>query len=153
MAENKLLPDSAVSTVINKDAALTTGSRAAGDYDNGTELDLFCTAYLTVQFDSTAPSKGDIIADLYVLPGDGATTEVFPHGGDGTVGDDETPQAIFYVGSFETRAPSTTTDEVLAVPQIPLGGNTNRFVLVNKSGQQFDLTWQLDVKPEKFQSV
>lgn len=151
MSEIKLLRDSTLSTVINKDATLADAARAAGDYDNSSELDTHAEAYLTVQFDTGPPSAGATIADLYLLPGDGAGTEVFPEGGDGTVGDDVTPQQALYVGSFETRQPSITVDEVLCVPNIPLYGHTNRFVLMNTSGQTFDSTWQLTIKPSKAQ--
>lgn len=153
MAENKLLRDSSLATVINKNAALTNGSRAAGDYDNSTELDAYGEFYLQVQYDTTAPSAGAAVAELYVLPGDGAGTEVFPEGGDGTVGGNRDPQKAFLVHVFESRNPSISADEVLGSPSIPLYGHTNRCVIKNVSGQQFDLTWELRLKPGKSQSV
>ena len=152
MSEIKYLADTAVQTVIDDGASLTDGSRAAGDYDNSTELDLEAIAYLTVQFDGGPPTAGDRVADLYILPGDGAGTEVFPDGGDAGLGTDDTPQARWYVGSFETVNPSTTVDETLAIP-VPLYPDGNRFVLLNTSGQTMDSTWQLDIKPIKRQVV
>jgi hypothetical protein len=147
------LNDLALATVIDKGAALADGSRAAGDYDNSTNQAETCRAYLRAQWDTTAPSALTLVGDLYVLPGDGGGGETFPVGGDGTVGADATPAAKHKVGSFQTVAPSITVDEVMCIEGIPLGGSTNRFVLRNTSGQQYDLTWQLDVVPERFESV
>ena len=152
MADLKL-KEGSLATPIDKNALLTDGSRAAGDYNNGTNLHVLCDAYLTVQFDTTAPSAGDIIAELYVLHGDGEASEVFPEGGDGAVGADVDPQKPNLVGVFETRSPSITVDEELIVNDIPLGIGNDRFVLKNISGQQFDLTWQLDIKTRLGQSV
>ncbi len=153
MAEIKHLADTALQNVIDDDASLSSGSRAAGDYDNGTELDLEAVAYLTVQFDGSAPNVGDTIAHLYNLPGDGAGTEVFPDGGDAALGTDDDPQSIFLVATFVTVNPSTSADEVLASLPFRLYPDGNRFVLKDVSGQTFDSTWQLDIKPSKLQSV
>lgn len=152
MSEIKLLGDTSVATVINKDAALADGARAAGDYDNSTELDLSCTAYLDASY-GTAPSAGTIVAELYLLPGDGAATEVFPEGGDGTVGNAVDPQGGLLVGVFESRNPGTSTNEILALNAIPLSPHTNRFVVKNVAGQQFDADWELRISPEKTQVV
>lgn len=154
MAEIKYLGDTTTQTVIDDNATLGTAARAAGDYDNGTELDLFAVAYLTNQYDATAPSAGDTAAYLYNLPGDGdVTTEVYPEGGDAAIGTDDDPQAIFLVATLVTVNPSITVDEVLASLPFQLYPDGNRFVLKNVSGQTFDLTWQLDIKPFKYQVV
>jgi len=153
MADVKLKADTAVQTVIDDGTTLANAARAAGDYDNGTALDLWCNIYLTVQYDATAPTAGDIVATLWILPGDGAGTEVFPDGGDAGLGTDDDPQGIFFVGSFECVNPSITVDEVLGIPNVQLHPDGNRFVLRNDSGQTFDLTWQLDIKPVKTQVV
>jgi len=133
--------------VIDDNAALANNVRAAGDFDNDSNKDLYCNVFLKVQFDTTAPSAGFKIAELYVLPGDDAATELFPEGGDAGLGSDFTPQKIFLVGVFETIDPSITTDEELALAGVPLYHSGNRFVLLNTSAQQFDLTWQLDIVP------
>lgn len=154
MAEIKYLADTTTQTVIDDNASLATATRAAGDYDNGSELDLFAVAYLTNQYDTTAPSVGDTVAYLYNLPGDGdITTEVFPEGGDAAIGTDDDPQAIFLVATLVTVNPSITVDEVLASLPFQLYPDGNRFVLKNVSGQTFDATWQLDIKPFKYQVV
>jgi len=153
MSEIKQLGDTPLQTVIDKNAALVTAARVAADYNNSSELDTHCVAFLTVQFDTTAPTAGDPIAELYVLPGNGEVSEVFPQGGDGTVGADVDPQSVFLMGVFETISPSISVDEVVALPNVPLYPAGNRFVLKNTSGQQFDLTYQLDIKPAKFQAV
>lgn len=153
MAEIRLLADTAVQTVIDDGATLADAARAAGDYDNGTELDLEAVAYLTVQYDGGPPSAGDSVAELYVLPGDGAGTEVFPDGGDAGLGTDDTPQAIYLVATFQSVNPSTSVDEVLGSLPFRLYADNNRFVLLNTSGQTFDSTWQLDIKPMKQQVV
>ncbi len=151
MADFKL-KEGSLSTVIDDNAALTNNSRAAGDYDNATNLHPFCHAYLTVQYDTTAPTAGDAVAELYVLPGDGEASQAYPDGGDAGLGTNDDPQAIFLVGAFESINPSTSVDEVLCIPFIPLSFAGNRFVLKNTSGQTFDLTWQLDIKTFLFQS-
>jgi len=141
------------SIVINDDAALANNARAAGDYQNDTTLELFCTAYLQVQYDGGPPAVGAEIARLYVLPGDDDASEVFPDGGDAGLGTDDTPQQVFYVGSFESVNPSTTVNEVLGIPGISLTPGNNRFVLLNVSGQSLDSTWELRIKPYHLQSV
>lgn len=153
MAEIKLLRDSSLSVVINDDAALTNSSRAAGDYDNSTELDIECDVYLQVQYDAGPPAAGTRVADLYVLPGDGAGTQLYPDGGDAGLGTDDDPQSDFFVGSFVSVNPSLTVNELLSLPRVRLYGHGNRFVLKNTSGQTFDSTWELRIKPSKFQSV
>ena len=137
-------------TVINDGATLATGVRAAGDYNNSTNLALLCNVFLkNFHFDTTAPSANTIVADLYILPGQTGTTG-FPEGGDAGLGTDDTPQAIFYVGSFETINPSTSVEETLALGNIPLFPEGNRFVLLNTSGQTFTNTWNLGIIPYRF---
>ena len=133
--------------VINDNATLNNGVRAAADYGNDTNKDLWCNVFLTVQWNTTAPSAGDKVAELYILPGDDAGTEKFPEGGDAGLGTDDDPQKIFLVGVFESINPSLTVDETLSLSGIALYHSGNRFVLKNVSGQQFDLTWQLDIVP------
>ena len=152
MAEIKWLSDTGEQNVIDDNAALTDGSRAAGDYDNGTELDVLCDVWLTVQYDGGPPTAGDLVADLYVMPSQPDDT-TFPEGGDAALGTDDDPQAIFLVGSFESVNPSTTVNEVLCIPMVRLYPHDNRFVVKNTSGQTFDLTWQLDIVPHKTQVV
>jgi len=151
VADVKLKDTTATQTVIDDDATLADAARAAGDYDNSSALDLWCDVYLTVQYDGGPPSAGDLVADLFVLPGDGAGTEVFPDGGDAGIGTDDTPQGIFYVGSFESINPSVTVDEVLCIPNVQLPANTARFVILNTSGQTFDATWIMKIKPSMVQ--
>lgn len=153
MAEIKGLRDSSLATVIDDDASLANGVRAAGDYDNSTELDMECEVYLQVQWDGTAPSAGDAVADLWILPGDGEVTPVFPEGGDAGLGTDDDPQLVFFVGRFITVNPSITVDEVLALPRVPLFFGENRFVLKNTSNQTFDSTFEVRIKPSKRQVV
>jgi hypothetical protein len=152
MAEIKLLGDTTLQTVINDDATLADGARAAADYDNGTELDIWCIPYLEVQWNTTAPTSGDMVADLYILPGDNNGTPDYPEGGDAGLGTDDTPQAIFKVGAFESVNPSLTVNEILALRPILLYPQVNRFVLLNTSGQEFDLTWELRGMMYKVQS-
>lgn len=135
----------AFATPIDKNASLATGARAAGSLSVATKAGgEFADLYLTVHFDTTAPSAGTSIAELYLLPGNGESSEVFPQGGDGTVGVDVDPQQNQLVGVFESRSPSITTDEVLVVRGVPLGVGTDRLVVKNISGQTFNLAWQLD---------
>ena len=153
MAADIELQVDAISVVINKNATLATGSRAAGDYDNSTNNSLVCNALIKVQWNTTAPADGVFIANLWVLPGDGAGTEKFPIGGDGTVGTDFEPSNQLFVGAFECVDASITLDREYMVRDIRLTPHTNRFVLLNTSGFEFDLTWQLDLLPYKIQST
>src|SRR3990172_7967310 len=107
MAADIKLKGAARATVIDDNATLANNARAAGDYNNDTGLNLFCTAYLQVQYDAGPPAAGAEIARLYVLPGDDEGSEIFPDGGDAGLGTDDTPQQVFYVGSFESINPST----------------------------------------------
>ena len=152
MADIKL-KEGTKKTAIDKNATLANGSRAAGDVNNGSDLHALADAYLTVQYDAGPPTAGDIVAELYVLHGNGESPEVFPEGGDGTVGDNVDPQATTLVGVFETREPSTTVDEILIIEDIPLGIGNDRFVIKNVSGQTFDSTWQLDIKTKLAQTA
>lgn len=152
MSEYQLLGDSAVATVIDDNAVLVDGARAAGNYDNSTELDIECVAYLKVQYDGGPPSVGDAIGDLYMLPVFDADTT--PEGGDAGIGTDDTPQAVYLVGVFESINPSTTVDEILGTLPFPLYPSANnRFVILNTSGQTYDATWELNIKPLKRQQV
>ena len=140
--------------VINDNAALTDGSRAAGDATTGNKGNAsWADAYLTIQFDTTAPAAGSTIAELYVVPGDGDASQVFPEGGDAGLGSNVDPQKSLLVGVFETRDPSTSVDEILIIRGIQLGIGTDRFVIKNVSGQTFDLTWQLDLVFWTYESV
>lgn len=140
-------------TVIDDDATLDDGVRAAADLNNKANNDNFCDAYLTVQWNTTAPSAGDIIGELYVIFGDGEASESFPEGGDAGLGTDDTPQKTALVGVFESINPSITVDEELIIKGIQLRDANCRFVLLNTSGQQFDLTFQLDVVGQKWSSA
>ena len=131
-------------TVINTDAILADGARAAATYDNDVNKDLYCNAFLTVQYNTAFPAAGTKMGELYVLPGDDAATEAFPEPDEAT---DIDPQKIFLVGVFESRRGSITVDEELVAPGIPLYHSGNRFLFINKSGQEMDLTWQLDIVP------
>lgn len=139
-------------TVIDDDAVLVDTDWAAGDYDNSVSLDPFAHLFLTVQWNTTAPAALINVANLYSIPGDNAGTELFPGGGDAGIGTDFIPQKVFLVGTFETIDPSITVDETLVVPNVSLFFAGNRFVLENVSGEEFDLTWQLDVVPFGFKS-
>ena len=142
------------STVINKNATLANNARAAGDITAATKGNAtFADARLTVQYDAGPPTAKDAVAELYVLHGDGESTEVFPNGGDGTVGTDVDPDSVHLVGVFKTVSPSTSVDEVLSIPRIKLGSASDRFVVKNVSGQTFDLTWQLDLLLNTAESV
>lgn len=145
-------PSNNSTVVIDDNASLSDGSRAAADYDNSTSLDFWYIPFLTVQYDGGPPSAGDDIAELFILPGDADDSEAFPNGGDAGLGTDDDPQRVFFVGTFVSVTPSTTVDEILALPPIQLYPHGNRFVLKNVSGQTLDSTWQLEITPFKTQT-
>ena len=140
-------PSAALDNAIDDNATLANGVRSAGDYDNSTSGFFWTIPKLTVQYDGGPPSAGDDIADLFIIPGDAAGSEVYAEGGDAGLGTDDDPQAVFYVGTFVAVNPSLTVDEVLMLPPVPLYPHGNRFVLKNTSAQTFDATWQLDHLP------
>lgn len=115
--------------------------------DNGTDLDLFGDLEFIVQWDSVAPSVGDKVADLYLLP---SVDDInFPEGGTSL-----TPQASLLIGSFESRNPSIGEVEHLMLPGITLPPRKMKFLLQNTSGQTFDPSGSmLLLKPYKLQSV
>ncbi len=132
--------------VIDDNALLANGARAAADFDNDANKDLFCNVFLTVQFNSISGiANGDKVGELWIIPGDDAATELFAEGGDAGLGTDDDPQKIFLVGTFETINPSVTVDETLSLAALHLHHSGNRFVFKNVSGQEMDLTWQLDI--------
>lgn len=140
--------------IIDDNASLADGARAAADYDNGVQLDIEAIAYLKVQFDAGPPAAGDSVAELYVLPGDcgpGLYGGNFPEGGDAGLGTDDDPQQIYLVAVFETINPSTTVDEILGSLPFDLYPCENRFVLKNTSGQTMDSTWHLTILPYRRQ--
>lgn len=149
MADIKL-KEAALVTVLTTGATLASGNRAAADVDNGTNLNPVADFYLTLQY-GVAPAAGTKVAELYVLRGDGETSEVFPVGGDGTVGANVDPQAHTLAGSFESRNPSTSVDEVLVIYDVPLGVGNVRCVVKNTSGQTWDAGWTLKAKPRLLQ--
>ena len=132
--------------VIDDGTTLATGVRAAGDYNNDANKDLYCNVYLRVTY-SVAPVANAKAAELYVLPGDDAGPDTYPEGGDAGLGTNDTPQKIFLVGVFETINPSTSVEEQLALPGVPLHHSGNRFVILNTSLQTFAATWDLDIVP------
>lgn len=150
MADVKLKQDTALTNVIDDNAALADGARAAGDYDNTSLLDLEAWAIITVQYDTTTPTAGDLIGELYLIPGEDDTTPTYPDGGDAGLGTDDTPQAIFLIGVFESINPSLAANEFLATRVFDLYPN-NRFIVLNTSGASYDATWQLDIVPMKRQ--
>lgn len=141
-----------ISTVITG-GTLATGNRVAQPFDNTVNLDLYGDAFLTLHYDTSAPTAGTAIAELYLLPGNTVVTPSYPQGGDGSVGTNVDPQKVLLVGVFETRSPSTSVDEILAVVGIPLSPRLQRFVLKNISGQTFHTGFTLTLKPYKLQSV
>jgi len=149
MASVKLQFDSANTTILDPNATLANGARKAVDYNNAAKLDLEATAYLSVMFDTTAPSANTIVAELYLIPHD---TVNIPEGGDGSVGSDDTPQKEFLVAAFETINPSLLAAEVLGTLPFRLWEH-NRFVLRNTSGQIFSEEWTLTLQPAKRQVV
>ena len=133
--------------VIDDGTTLADTVRAAADYDNNSNKDLSCNVFITVQWNTTAPADGVKFAQLYIIPGDGAATEVFAVGGDAGLGVDVTPQKILLVGVVEAVSASITVDREYTIPGVPLYHSGNRFVLLNTSGFEFDATWQLDIVP------
>ena len=134
--------------VIDTNATLADGVRVAKDHDNSTTRAISCAVYLSTRWNTAAPTAGDIVGELSVLPGDGETTESFPSGGDGTIGSNHDPAAKHHVGSFETVNPSTANEEVMAIEGVPLIPGVNRFVFKNTSAQQMANTWYLYIVPE-----
>lgn len=152
MADIKYI-DGTHTVVINTDATLANNVRAAADYANGTNLDLYADFFLVVTYSGSAPTAGTIVGELYVLPSDGAGSPAYPQGGSATVGTDVDPQKSLLRGVFESRSPSTSVAEILAVTGVPLAPRGNRIVFKNTSGRTFANTWELRMKTYRLQTV
>jgi hypothetical protein len=114
--------------------SLANNGYAQGDIANANERP-FGDFYLTSD-DAVAPTTGDYVAELWLLPGDGDSPEKFPYGGS------QDPQAEFLVGSFESGG---TASEVMSLRNIVMGPNTSRIVVKNTSGAAWQEDWFLDV--------
>lgn len=156
MAEIKLLKEQ-LATLWDTGATLADGVRKAANLDNaaaGNDESLFADFFLTVSYDTTAPSAGDIVGELYMLPSTDEGTARFPTGGDGTVGGDFDPQGIFLVGTFEARDPGLdASTEVLAIGGVPLYQGEQRIVFKNVSTKTISVEWQMEYKTYKHQVV
>jgi len=137
MAKQKYIADTALQTLNDPGTSLATATRWAFDYDNSADLDLWLLIEVDIQFDTGPPTAGDRVFEVWVIPGDGEGTEKFADGGDASVGTDDDPAMIHFVGEMQTVNPSTGTDEVMSLV-IPLYPDGNRIVLKNVSGSTID---------------
>ena len=152
MADKLLRQDIAAATVIDDNATLASSARAAADYDNSTNKATHGDLYLTVQWNTTPPTTLDLVAELFLLKGDGSG--LIADGGDAGLGTDDTPVAVHSLGHFQSLNPSITVDETMAIYDVELTSSSeNRFVLLNTSGQEFDLTWILQIVPHHLQTA
>lgn len=134
------------SIIINTDATLADATRKAVAYNNSVG-DRFADFFLDVEYETSLPTAGAIIGELFLLPGDGAGTEEFAEGGDGTIGSNVDPQKIHQVGFFETRNPSLTVNEILVIPAVQLYPANGRVVIKNVAGRAYGATWELRIRP------
>ncbi len=133
------------STGITMTADVTNGSRRAFDYANSTNKHLLAHLLIEgIQYLTTAPTAGTIVAEVYVLPGDGQGSETFPGGGGrnggdtGDVGQDRDPQPIWLAAVVTCINPSTAADDDPLGCIVPIFPGTNRIVIKNVSGQTWD---------------
>lgn len=128
--------------------SLANAARAiSGTIDNDAGLDLYCDLELVVQWDTSAPSAGTKIAEVYLLPSVDGTN--FPEGSSSL-----TPQKSLLVATFESRNPSISATERLVASGIPLPPRDFKLLLVNTSGQTYETSGNtLKLRPYKLQSV
>jgi hypothetical protein len=116
-------------------------------YDNSLagKLDLLADFLLAIQYATGPPTAGTKVADLYLLPSADGTN--FPSAG----GSPSIPQKALFIGTFETRAPSTTVLEYLAVPGVPLPPLKLKVLLVNTSGVALHASASMFLKMQPYQ--
>lgn len=140
-------------TITAPAASLADAARKGAAFANGTNKDIYGDLFLSLKYDTSAPAAGTKVAEVYLLPGNGDATELFPEGGDGTVGSNVDPQKVLLVGALESRNPSTTVNEVLTVPGVVLPPGNSRIVLKNTSGKTINSNYALTLKPYEPQWV
>ena len=139
--------------IISSGELITDGNRRVGDYDNNGRTNDVFIPILSLRFDSSVVASGSSVVDLYQIPGSGTgiSNESYPFagGGDGIIGENIDPSASMFVGSFNTIKPSATEVEFLALPEITLYPDGNRFIIKNISGQTFHGETQFDIKTSR----
>jgi len=114
--------------------SLASGSQAISDVlDNTTALDPLVNLELDVAYTTTAPTAGQRVADLYMVPSLDGTNY-----GEGS--SSIRPEAKHLIGSFESRNGSTSAVERLMLKEITLTPGKHKFVLVNQSGKTYHAT-------------
>lgn len=136
-----------LATPIDTGSSLGNGDNTSAVWNNSDNV-TFVNAWLRVYFDTTAPSPGALIAELWYLPSDGEGTPDYPET-DAT----DNAQAALKVGVFETINPSLSTAESLVIRRIAVEPGNGTWLIHNISGQTFNSTWQLDLVPYKWVTV
>lgn len=138
------------SIIMDTNATLSDPGRKAVAYNNSNG-DQYADFFLDVEYETSLPTAGAIVGELFLLPGDGAGTEEFAEGGDGTVGSNVDPQKIHQVGFFETRNPSLTVIETLVIAAVQLYPANGRIVIKNVAGRPYGALWELRIRPYTLQ--
>ena len=113
---------------------------------NGTALDLWADLLFALQYASiTGISAGTKVADVYLLPQVDAAN--YPT----TAGSPAIPQKSLYIGSLESRNPSTTALEYLSLPGIAIPPYNFELLLANVSGQALHASASMFGKMQPYQ--
>lgn len=113
---------------------------------NGTNLDLWADLLFALQYNSvTGISAGTKVADLYLMPQVDGTN--YPT----TAGSPAVPQKALYIGSLESRAPSTSALEYLALPGVAIPPYNFEILLANVSGQALHASASMFGKMQPYQ--
>jgi hypothetical protein len=118
----------ALSTELNSLA--DAGRQISSAIDNSSNLDLYMDLELAVQYTSSAPTAGQKVAEVYLVP----TTDGTNYAEGST---SITPQQALLVATFESRNGSTSAVERLASLGIPIPVGSFKLELVNTSGKTY----------------
>jgi hypothetical protein len=123
------------------DGDIASAARKAVDYDNrisGSQITANHGGYVfaSIRYTNITGIAGTEVLELFIMPGNGQDPEVFPEGGDASLGSNFDPQDIWSVGSFQSVTPSTTETEVLAL-WVDLPPGNCRFVFKNLTANAF----------------
>jgi hypothetical protein len=135
----------ALSTELNSLA--DAGRVVSAAIDNSSNLDLFMDLQLAVQYTSSAPAAGVVVAEVYLLPSIDGTN--YAEGSTSV-----TPQQQLLVATLESRNGSTSAVEYLDSLGIPIPIGSFKLLLVNKSGKTYASSGNtLKYRTSKLQSV
>lgn len=141
----------AVQTLLSAglDDLVTNGLALSSAYNNASALDLVADFELVICYASGPPAAGTKVAELYLLASVDATN--YPEGSSSV-----TPQQGLLIGSFESRASSTSVVERLTLSGMPIPPLNFKVLLKNTSAvtlKSSSVTKTLKMQPYQMKGV